>query len=390
MPNLCETRIRVTGPAQFLDAFVEHCLPGGALDFDKIIPSPPVIEETQARDWRIAHWGTSYIEGFQLVERTDTALEATFATPWSTADKVFHEMARRHPHVAIRVAVAEPGNEYSYLFTAAEGAVREEEPGLTEEFMEEVQGAPTEVDDFYLRPATLRSRALLHFRHWRDETRLRRALAGYPVYEPPHQGIEMLMDEREARENFEHFMSSRAERIEHLRGFLAPFGVPLAFSDETKTALDAWIARYAGFLYVRESGSSFLTRNPPWRGSRAGLNVVFDLAILLGEFAIHESDNLQWEMYTDVPTGLRKQSESYQRPVIAGFPDRERWRSYVMDEVYSICHALQERCYLWAKPHFHFGSGTLLYTQFASRKLRYLHCMARGDADGANRALNDA
>lgn len=185
MPNLCETRMRVSGPAQLLDAFVEDCLPAGDLDFEKIIPMPAAVEETQARDWRIAHWGTSYIVGFELVERTRTMLEATFATPWSTADKVFREMARRHPHVAIRIAVAEPENEYSYLFTAAEGVVREEEPGLTEEFMEEVQGAPTEVDDFYLRPATLRPRPVLHFRRWRDESRLRQALAAYSVYEPP-------------------------------------------------------------------------------------------------------------------------------------------------------------------------------------------------------------
>jgi hypothetical protein len=381
--------MRVSGPSQRLDAFVEDCLPGGELDFDKVIPMPAAIEETEARDWRIAHWGTSYIEGFELVERTETTLEATFATPWSTADKVFHEMARRHPGVAIRIAVVEPGNEYSYLFMAKAGVVREEEPGLTEEFMEEVQGAQTEVDDFYIRPATLLPRPTLHVRHWHDESRLRRALAEYPVYEPPHQGIEMLMGEREARENFEFFMSSRTERIEHLRELLAPFGLSLAFSDEAKIALDAWIARYAAFLYVEESGSSYLTRNPPWRGPRAGFNVIFDLATFLGEFAIHESANLRWEMHTDVPSGLRRQDESYQRPAIAGFPDDPGSRFYVLDAVYSICHALQERCYQWAKPRFHVGTGTQLYTQFASRRLRYLHCLARGDAAGANRALND-
>lgn len=389
MPNLCENRMRVSGPAELLDAFVEDCLPNGDLDFDRIIPMPAAIDQTQARDWRIAHWGTSYIEGFELAERAETTLEATFATPWSTADKVFHEMARRHPHLAIRIAVVEPGNEYSYLFTAADGVVREEEPGLSEEFIEEVRGGPTEVDDFYLRPATLRPRPVLHFRHWRDESRLRRALAGYPVYGPPHQGIEMLMGEREARENFEHFVSSRAERIEHLRELLAPFGVPLAFSDETKTALDAWIARYGAFLYVREFGSSFLTRNPPWRGPRAGLNVIFDLATFLGEFAIHDSENLDWEMYTDVPEGLRRQDENYQKPVIAGFPHNPRWRSYIIEDVHTICRALQEASFMWAKPVLHVGSGTLMHTQFASRSLRSLQCLARGDTDGANRAVTE-
>jgi hypothetical protein len=36
--------MRVSGPPQPLDAFVEDCLPGGNLDFDKIIPMPDAIE----------------------------------------------------------------------------------------------------------------------------------------------------------------------------------------------------------------------------------------------------------------------------------------------------------------------------------------------------------
>ena len=185
-------------------------------------------------------------------------------------------------------------------------------------------------------------------------------------------------------------MSSRAVRIEHLRGFLAPFGVSLAFSNDAKSALDAWIARYGAFLYVREFGSSYLTRNPLWRGPRAGFNVIFDLATFLGEFAIHESENLRWEMQTDVPTGPRRQDESYQKPALAGFPHNPRWRSYIIEEVHTICHAHQEASFMWVKPFIHVGSGALMYTQFASRTLRKLRHLARGDAEGANRAATES
>jgi len=339
-----------------------------------------------AGDWRVDKWGTNWIEQFELADRTETTIDISFATPWSTADKVYHEMARRHPKVQIWVAAVEEGNEFSYLFAASGGVVREQHPDLTRAFTEEVRGAPLEVDDIYRRPATLRRRPLTHFRHWRDERRLQRLLVGYPVYEPPHEGIEMLMSERQARDNFEYFMSVRVTRVGYLRSFLASFGVHLAFSESTETALDMWISRYGASLYVAESGSSFLTRNPAWRGPRAGLNVIFDLALFLGEFAIRESENLRWEMHTDVPEGLRGTDESYQKPCISGIPGNPRYHFYLLEDVHRICNALQEASYVWQEPRVQVVPKTL-YVQFASRTLRKIYLMAHGDVAGANDAL---
>jgi hypothetical protein len=181
-------------------------------------------------------------------------------------------------------------------------------------------------------------------------------------------------------------MSAREARTGHLRNFLAPFGVSLAFSDGAKTALDAWISRYGAFLYVDETGSSFLTRNPVWRGPRTGLNVIFDLATFLGEFAILESQNLRWEMHTDVPEGFRNSDETYQKPVITGVPGNPRYGFYIMDDVHRICHALLEASYMWQKPRFAVLPKTL-HAQFASRTLRKMYFTARGDVAGANDAL---
>jgi len=47
MPNLCANRMKVSGPAQFVDQFSADCLSGaGELDFDKIILMPKVLDGT--------------------------------------------------------------------------------------------------------------------------------------------------------------------------------------------------------------------------------------------------------------------------------------------------------------------------------------------------------
>lgn len=181
------------------------------------------------------------------------------------------------------------------------GEIREEEPGLTTEFVEHVEGQPRELDDFYLKPPELIDEPPTHFLFWATRRSVERALRGYPIYRSPHNGAEMLMREEHARTNFDYFMSQRAARRDALQNFLAPFGVSLEFSDTAKSSLDKWLAKYGAFLYVRERGSSYLTYVPHWEGSRAGLNVIQDLAIFLGDFACEESVGLHWQMYTDVP-----------------------------------------------------------------------------------------
>jgi hypothetical protein len=74
----------------------------------------------------------------------------------------------------------------------------------------------------------------------------------------------MLMSEAEARANFDYFVAQRPNRTDALRKFLASFGVAVEFSEGAKAPLDAWLARYGAFLYVREKGSSYLSRVPAW------------------------------------------------------------------------------------------------------------------------------
>ena len=341
-----------------------------------------------AREWRVANWGADYLMDFTIREETGTRLVAEFATPWSPADKIYHEIARRFPTLAITVSAIEEGNEFSYRFSSRDGEIKEEEPGLTTEFIEHVEGAPREVSDFYLAPAELKQEPVTHFRYWPAKRRVRRALRGYPVYKPPHEGIAMLMPDVQARANFEYFVSQRAVRTEALRRFLSQFGVSLDFSEVTKSLLDAWLASYGAFLYVSENRSSYHSRLPAWEGARLGLNVIHDLAGFLGDFAIQESPGLHWEMYTDVPTGLQTEDDTFQNPVIAGFPNNPRSRFDPLTDVHRICHALRHRTYMWQEPMFRVSPQSL-YTHFVSKTLSSIYLRARGDEAGANRVMTD-
>jgi hypothetical protein len=171
-------------------------------------------------DWRIDKWGASRCDYFKIEDRSETAIEAVFETPWGPAPGIYREIARQYPALSIRIAAIEGGNEYAYLFTSSNGEVHEEEPELTDAMMEEVCGEKPSADPFYFEVSKLQKPPRTHFRYWLAKAKAERAVKGYPVYSPPHQGIEMVMTEVQARENFEYFLSSKNERIEHLRQFM--------------------------------------------------------------------------------------------------------------------------------------------------------------------------
>src|SRR5262249_7647533 len=129
--------------------------------------------------------------------------------------------------------------------------------------------------------------------------------------------------------------------------------------------------------------SSFETYSPPWRDVRAGWNVIFDLAIFLGEFAIKENPALRWELRTEGSGGRRR------KPIIAGFPQRPEWRLDLMTRVNQICQASREASFAWRKPLMTI-SPRKLYTRFASMTLRRVHLEARGDYEAANEIMRQA
>jgi len=389
--NYCKNLLTIEGSRQQVEIFARTCLSlrDGCyeLDFAKILPMPPILKglredaqdspETSRRrlaaleatdyrseeDWVLQNWGVAAhrIE-YQATNLSETGYDAVFISPWTAPEGIFRAIARRHPELTIRCAALDEGNDYSFRLVAEDWMITEERPPITDAFIEEVEG-PGEIKNrleferpYYDEPATLRRQPIRHFRHWRNEARLKRALSGYPVYNPPHQGIAKLMPEKDARENHEFFLGKKAARLDALRRFLHPFGVSLAFTQQTKDALDGWLATYAALLYVAEDGCSFLTHNPQWTGARGSLNVIFDLAVFLGEFAINENRMLRWEMDARTEPGRTRIDGQFQRTVIAGGQPLFPFPWDVMRDVYDFCHAQCEASYMWKKALFHYGS----------------------------------
>jgi hypothetical protein len=336
--NYCQNRLKIVGSPEQIEAFARDCLSGHddlpMLDFDKILPMPPVLKglhrnvasklggafpnelssgvvgmeairrtpvaslrgygqpesvlnHAQVKalgiesyddlhawlrnndpaslelggkclaaldacgccfeeDWVGENWGSDPNRvDYDQSSLSETDYIASFASAWSAPEGVIREIARRDPGLTIRFTALEEGNGYAFMLTNENGALTEEWPTITDAFISEVEG-PGEYEDrleaeraYWEQEATLVKPPTRHFRHWRNEAAVRRALAGYPVYSPPHRGIEAMMPEAEARENYAFFLAEKAGRIASLRRFLEPFGVALNFTEATKDAIDS-------------------------------------------------------------------------------------------------------------------------------------------------------
>jgi hypothetical protein len=341
-------------------------------------------------DWMFGKWGCDPDRvQYSEADLSDIRYQATFVSPDGAPEGIIREIARRHPGLTSRFAALEEGYDYTFVLTANDGEIREERPSVTDAFIDEIEGARAverrinNERSYYEESAVLKSRPLRHVRHWISEARLKRALADYPVYSPPHRGIEWTMPRQDARENFEFFLAQRTNRVNALKGLMARFGVAVDFTDATKTALDRWIATYGAFLYVSETGLSFWTHNPEWEGARLGFGVILDLAIFIGEFAIRESPGLKWEMDTRGEPGRTRSDDGFQRPAITATTPILGLPRDVIEKTFSVCHSLCEASYMWKGSRYHYGSR-LLARHFVTKTLRHIYLCARDDFATAN------
>jgi hypothetical protein len=341
-------------------------------------------------DWIGGEWGCDPDRvGYHEAALTATSYEVAFQSPWAAPEGIFRHIARRHPGLTSRFSAIEEGNGYAFLLTTANSTVHEEHPEITDVLIDEVAG-PGEVESqldreraFYEQPPVERQQPTRHFRYWLRNRKLKRMLAGYPAYTPPHLGIEWTMSEQHARENFEYFLAERAKRLDIVKRFLEPFGISLDFTDRARRAVDRWLASYGALLFVSETGASFWTHRPQWAGPRSGLNVIFDLAIYIGEFAIVESPWLSWDIDVQHESGRTRSDHRFQRPALKSATSMYSFPRDIIDETYNICHSLCEASYMSRKPRYRYGSRPLS-RQFATKTLRHVYLCARDDFKTAN------
>lgn len=134
-------------------------------------------------------------------------------------------------------------------------------------------------------------------------------LSGYPVYDPPHRGSinrlgpRFLCDRYPGRENFEHFMGQKAIRLQALDEYLRTFGLPDLdpANDDFLDALSAWCGTYLGTLAEYQPSddrirNAFFDHSERWEGELIGLNVIFDLGIVLGDGIIARNIDRYWDL----------------------------------------------------------------------------------------------
>jgi len=182
---------------------------------------------------------------------------------------------------------------------------------------------------------------------------LRRALRGYPLYDPPHKLEERLLSEELAADNFAYFMRVRLHRMAYFQDWLRRyFLVTLTPDIEGVHAFNRWGNKYAGLLLnVGPTGrptGSYFTYEPVWTGNEAGCNVLFDIGITLGEFLIANNPKLHWDLE---PTSAilprtakmlkRSPGMSFQRPKLSGF-DNPVWSWPALHYVYGFARQMTD------------------------------------------------
>lgn len=160
---------------------------------------------------------------------------------------------------------------------------------------------------------------------------LEQALSGYPLYDPPYKVEERLLSREQAMENFDYFMRVRKQRLDHFQDWLRwHFGETVSLDRQGMRALSRWAYRYAGFLLVAGRGGkptmSYFDYDPAWTGKHAGLNVVFDIGITLGEAVLAHCPKLCWDFDPTSAILPAKAAHSkkiagagFWRPRLAGF-----------------------------------------------------------------------
>jgi hypothetical protein len=129
MPNWCDNRLRITGPAEVLDAFmagIERTNQESMLL--AYVPSPPGLNEEIILDngetmpilgerlyqWRASNWGTKWPDSGNIYRRKgDNLLEVYFSSPWAPPEEGIASLSRIWPELDFALAFHEDGMAFA-------------------------------------------------------------------------------------------------------------------------------------------------------------------------------------------------------------------------------------------------------------------------------------
>ena len=150
-------------------------------------------------------------------------------------------------------------------------------------------------------------------------------------------------------------MAHKAERVQHLQKLLAEFGRTASLDREGVRDVDAWIHRYGGWLMVEkkklETSRALVECFPAWEGQLRRINVIWDLAIYLGDMHCILDPKAHWELdfCLYAPKRERKNSTTYHKPCVLSrdFANIENYQ----DTASNIKDILKAKKYYWENPY---------------------------------------
>jgi hypothetical protein len=242
--------LTVSGPKDDFDRFFDMFFTkddsgqptGIAIDRVAVAPDDILPEEVWHDDYVID------LAPFTVVSVTDSAVTVRFSVRSAHVGPLVRTVGQKFPTLNFRLAALDDIAEVPYVATCTNGAFSEAYVELTEAFVIEVEGQRRGPWLEWTQPSILQPWPASHIRHWLAERKVMKSLPGYPVYEPVFPGYPTTLLPEQADANFERFMSTRAQRIDQLRGFLGKFHVILETSDTGLRKLDRWIARHGAFI----------------------------------------------------------------------------------------------------------------------------------------------
>ncbi len=308
---------------QFSEKYITKDSTGKPIDLRYEVIEREVISANRKNELPLAYGEISFkiisAGGSDIIEfrnMTETSIEFYVSLKYNNLSFLAKLFNIHFPELTIHLIHDDGDYGFLYVFTASQGFYLEREAAFTDEVEAAFDGAPFSIDRVKSLPSKLVKSAPVEIWLRRRHRRLMDALDHYPIYVVPFPGYLPELPDEQVEQNVRYFMDTREERISNLSRFLASFGVEADFSRKSIWDLDQWIFRYGGLLMPSETGSAFTTGIPSWIGPWRGLNVLLDLATLIGQHIINTNPGFGWGTNKNIQPGLRNFHPSYRKLMV--------------------------------------------------------------------------
>ncbi|WP_156629449.1 hypothetical protein [Methylobacterium sp. Leaf85] len=153
-----------------------------------------------------------------------------------------------------------------------------------------------------------------------DRWRVWDNLLDYPVYLPPFRSSKIFISRKQADANYKYFESVKAARVDLLIRYLSNRSVHLRLKQSELTQLDRWVHRYGGHL-LPDGGDVIYALSeyePVWKAEYHGLNIIHDVAILVGDYIVSNNPDASWGLWYGDGDCQAEEMPGFYQPCIFG------------------------------------------------------------------------